>query len=495
MARFNTPITHEISGDASASGVGYLLNFYTTLTTTRKDTFSDAALTTANANPVVADSSGRFGNIFMESGTYRVILTDADNVEIWDADNVDGTTGTSGIVDTKSANYTITVGDASKIIDVSASGGARTITLLPAATAADGFEVTIRKSDSSANAVTIDGNGSELIDGSTTLVLKAQYDSANLRCDGAAWLLVGTSFRSVITTRGDVVRGSSAGVEERLALGAADKVMRSDGTDAAWNDAPLSRSYLTGLVLSNDSSPDTEVAIAVGECRDALDTVNMALTSVLTKQIDATWAAGDDAGGMEDGDTVGNTEWFHVFLLSTSTGGSVDAGFDTSLTAVNLLADTAVIAAGLTKYRRLGSVLTDGTADIIVFTQIGDEFLWDDPPEDVDVADLGTSAASYALSTPLGVQTEAILNIAVVKSGAVLQVYVSSLDVNDEAPTNGGTPPLNTLTMQTTGNATSIGGFRVRTDTSSQVRARSSAATTEFDVTTLGYIDRRGRDD
>lgn len=38
----------------------------------------------------------------------------------------------------------------------------------------------------------------------------------------------------VITTRGDIVRGSSSGDAERLAVGSAGQVVRSDGTDAAW---------------------------------------------------------------------------------------------------------------------------------------------------------------------------------------------------------------------------------------------------------------------
>lgn len=39
----------------------------------------------------------------------------------------------------------------------------------------------------------------------------------------------------VITTRGDIVRGSSSGAAERLAVGSAGQVVRSDGTDAAWD--------------------------------------------------------------------------------------------------------------------------------------------------------------------------------------------------------------------------------------------------------------------
>jgi hypothetical protein len=188
-SRFVPPVTQLVNDDASDIASGWLLNFYLTGTLTRKDTFSDNALTTANANPVVADSSGRFGDIFLEAGTYKVVLTDADAVEKWTADPVQGGLGSSGAVDEKTANYTVTIDDASKIIAVDASSGAITITLLASATAGDGFEVTIKKTDSSANAVTTDGDGSETIDGATTYLLGTQYESVTVRSDASNWLV------------------------------------------------------------------------------------------------------------------------------------------------------------------------------------------------------------------------------------------------------------------------------------------------------------------
>ncbi|KKL14401.1 hypothetical protein LCGC14_2516030, partial [marine sediment metagenome] len=61
----------------------------------------------------------------------------------------------------KSANYIATVGDYG--IDVDASGGARTITL-PAATDRAGMILNIKNDVSTANAVTVDGDGTDTID-------------------------------------------------------------------------------------------------------------------------------------------------------------------------------------------------------------------------------------------------------------------------------------------------------------------------------------------
>ncbi len=53
-------------------------NFYLTTTTTRTDTYTDNALQTPHANPVVADSAGQFAAIYLKpSITYRCIITEA----------------------------------------------------------------------------------------------------------------------------------------------------------------------------------------------------------------------------------------------------------------------------------------------------------------------------------------------------------------------------------------------------------------------------------
>tara|TARA_R110002153_G_scaffold191269_2_gene344227 strand:+ start:2844 stop:4187 length:1344 start_codon:yes stop_codon:yes gene_type:complete len=60
--------------------------------TTRKTTYSDSAETIANANPVVLDGEGRCPDVW-GSGTYRVIVTDANDVQIELRDPVGGNSG------------------------------------------------------------------------------------------------------------------------------------------------------------------------------------------------------------------------------------------------------------------------------------------------------------------------------------------------------------------------------------------------------------------
>lgn len=65
--------------------------FYETGTTTPKTTYSNAGLTSANANPVVADADGRFGDIYLVAGRYKVVLATSADVTIDTLDPVDAT--------------------------------------------------------------------------------------------------------------------------------------------------------------------------------------------------------------------------------------------------------------------------------------------------------------------------------------------------------------------------------------------------------------------
>lgn len=93
------------------------------------------------------------------------------------------------LVLSKSGNYTIALKDRTCLVLCNAAGGAFTITLPDAATAVDGFDLLIKKTDSSVNAVTVDGNGSQTIDGALTYLLTVQNQAARIHSDLANWQL------------------------------------------------------------------------------------------------------------------------------------------------------------------------------------------------------------------------------------------------------------------------------------------------------------------
>lgn len=85
------------------------------------------------------------------------------------------------------ATGTVTVtfpDDQNKLFPVSASGAARTVNLPDPSSGGtvneDGFGLWVIKTDSSANAVTIDASGAQTINGALTLALKKQYEMAYL---------------------------------------------------------------------------------------------------------------------------------------------------------------------------------------------------------------------------------------------------------------------------------------------------------------------------
>jgi hypothetical protein len=81
----------QLSDGNGAPYIAAKAYFYETGSTTPKATYSNAGLTSANANPVVADANGRFGDIYLVAGRYKVVLTTSADVAIDTLDPVDAT--------------------------------------------------------------------------------------------------------------------------------------------------------------------------------------------------------------------------------------------------------------------------------------------------------------------------------------------------------------------------------------------------------------------
>lgn len=163
-----------------------------------------------------------------------------------------------------------------------------------------------------------------------------------------------------------------------------DQDSSGDSMWILWKNVPLPTNYIGGLICSPDAGdPDNDVNITAGSCRGAADDCNLRLTSEITKQIDAVWAVGDDAGGLDSGSVATNT-LYAIWLIKRSDTGVVDALFSTSFSAPTM-------PANYDKKRLIGAVKTDSSSDIIPFLQSGDEFVYlgnsgTSPPTDVNGA-------------------------------------------------------------------------------------------------------------
>ena len=287
--------------------------------------------------------------------------------------------------------------------------------------------------------------------------------------------------------------GSALGTAALLDVGAgANNIVQRDGSGnyPAGDGSALTNvasdfpaGHLFGLALSNATDAAHDIQIATGECRDAAGTVNLSLASALTKEIDASWAEGSNAGGRFN-ITLENNTWYHVFLIRKDSDGTIDGGFDTSISAAN-------IPGGYTAYRRLGSVRTDGSANILAFTQNGDWFRWTTLTEDWDTTGLGTTESNFTPKVPTGLSVLALGNVYISNASNPARVYIRHPDETNATPTVDG-PPLGSIASPAS-NDSVINQVQAFTNTSGQLRASAAHASTTVRYVTVGWFDTRGR--
>lgn len=247
-------------------------------------------------------------------------------------------------------------------------------------------------------------------------------------------------------------------------------------------DPSYLRSYLAGVMLSNDgTSPNSVLDISAGVAADSTDAVLIKI-GAFTKSTAGAWSAGTGNDGMGNGLTIANSTWYTVCLANNS--GSPDIWFDTSATCANR-------PSGITDtlYRRIGSFKTDGSAHILKFVQNGDDFLWVSPTEEQSSATMPTSLTALSLiGVPTGVEVWAKMRLFIdppTAGGAIL----SGADASSDAVGTGNFDMFSPVASQQ-----SVAPITARTSTSAQVRWQASQASTVAFLWSLGWTDRRGRD-
>ena len=90
-------------------------------------------------------------------------------------------------IDNTDSPYTVDI-DAVQIVYADPTSGAITINL-PAVASNTNRYLTV-KNIGTTNAVTVDGNASETIDGNTTYAMSTQYEVATFHCDGSQWWII-----------------------------------------------------------------------------------------------------------------------------------------------------------------------------------------------------------------------------------------------------------------------------------------------------------------
>jgi len=244
------------------------------------------------------------------------------------------------------------------------------------------------------------------------------------------------------------------------------------------------RGFLHGLTLSTAGSSAT-FTVAAGEAADSTHLRLMVLSSAISKTTSA-WAVGTGNGALDTG-AIANNTWYHVHLIERTDGTLRDV-------LVSLSATAPTMPSGYTYARRIGSLRTNGSAQWTKFVQDGDLFHWDAPVLDVSSSNPGSGAVTRTLSVPTGVNVEAFGHVQTYDSGTPnIVTLLSDLAISDIAPAVNGAS-LGQSNTQVTAVAV-MAPWRVRTNTSAQIRSRISASGsgTTLLISTHGWYDRRGR--
>lgn len=220
---------------------------------------------TGSGSPVGAVTPDYLGQHYVDTGTNTIYQAYGTANTDWSANLT--AANVRRIVDDKSGAYTIVAGDLGKVINVDATAGAVTLTLTAAATMADGFWCYVRKADSSGNAITIDPNAAETINGGANISVTAQFEMRLLVCDGTTWFMETDASSGASTTFSGLIENleistSRAGNAETIALktAAGSDPSGSDKIRIGFRDATAG----TGAYSVLEISAATSITISSG---------------------------------------------------------------------------------------------------------------------------------------------------------------------------------------------------------------------------------------
>lgn len=230
-----------------------------------------------------------------------------------------------------------------------------------------------------------------------------------------------------------------------------------------------------GLTLSAAGSTAT-FGVAAGAAN------GMTLASAFTKTTSA-WAVGTGNGSLDTG-AIANSTWYHVWEIMRVDTMVVDILLSLSATAPTM-------PTNYTRKRRIGAMKTDGSAQWVKFSQLGDEFLWATNVNDITdgTAAGATTALTNTLTVPTGIQVNALFTVKALYVSTTAAFIISAFDQTDVA---ASATNYSGAVVAATSTACSVPA-NIRTNTSAQTRIRFSAADTTYGIITRGWIDTRGK--
>lgn len=413
--------------------------------------YTSVTVSNYNANPPSDDGAQTSANRIRWS-TDKTKLTDPLKTAIESINTNVGTAigkviGGAGVT-TTALTYGVGASDQGKLVNATAAG--ITITTPDATDVTSPFVFGLL--NSSSGDITLDGSGSQTVNGSLTLTVKSG-DGYIIFTDGSNWFVVG----------------------------------RKTGI--------LPRGYIDGCTISNGTDATNDIDVAVGVCRDSTNTVDITVAAMAGKQLDANWAPGAGAGMRDSSQGIGD-HTYHIYAVAKADG-TQDIYAHTSAVVATVIAALQAETGGAAYLyaRRIASIIRESSS-IIAFTQDGDFFQRGSTAADVTASNPGTSAVTRTLSVPTGIRVKACMMFMASNSGTGGNTLglISDLSLSDEAPGTALTQ-ISLAKAGSGGVATAASQVECWTNTSAQVRHRISFsdASVSTQIRTQGWRDSRGK--
>lgn len=430
--------------------VGGKVHFYAAGTTTDKAIYASATETVNNelANPITLDRLGSFGTtVVFLSGNYDIVITDRNGVEEWSRPNLDATAASTAL------------------------------------------------SDWMANA-------------------------QSARAALGSWTEVKLE-TSITIASGDIIIGDSDRGRYELRTGGdsdldpeADVYDVNTGAGVSWNNldiqnAPIHQSNLDTLQLEIDSNTANiatpfgmefsnngtdsanDLDFTAGSRRDSTQTSNIT-TVALVKATNAAFGLGTAQGGMPSGFLPKSAEYYRIFAIRNTVTGVTDIGYDTSATAVNLLAAAVLISAGFTQFIQIGWIPNDGTPnfDNIQFKAYKGRLIYNQKIEARANAAGVIGSESVTMKAPPDADIDVLFNASnQPNAGSTQACFLLFYDLSNVPNViDETTCDLYARRVSGSTNSPNAGNFRTRVNASGQIGTLSNTTEQDFAISTMGFI-------
>ena len=240
------------------------------------------------------------------------------------------------------------------------------------------------------------------------------------------------------------------------------------------------------ITIANGTDTSHDIDFTAGNF-DFDDQSGQATLSAITKQIDAPWAEGTNAGGLDTG-TVAADTFYYLFAIYNPATQTSDALFSASKTSPTL-------PSGYTKKKYIAALYTDGSANIqsgsYTFSESSYRFRYSTRILDLNkTSGLSTSSRSAeTISCPPHTVASASLYLQAPNISSVVSIVVTEDGEADVAPTSF--PTINAFYNGAAYFWNNTVEIAAKVNSASQIYLRSTYGTvTFFKWITLGWEER-----